>query len=215
MKKYLLALGIGFLPSMGHCLGYDSGGGIPTTVSSETITALNVSSLTVTNTSTLNGNVKVGANDSGADVTVGGGASDTNPTVVIDKDNAGSGQVIFQDQGAQRAQITLDSNEALLIRTDSNQAMTFGTNSASKMTLDTSGQLNIGNTITNGNTWVNISSGNAMVAIAGSTNTAAVAGLLGSTCPAVTCTSAFTWVKWTLSATDGTGTVTVWMPVWK
>lgn len=45
---------------------------------------------------------------------------------------------------------------------------------------------------------------------AGSNSTAAVAGLIGTTCPAVTCTAAYTWVK--AVSSDGS---TVYFPVWK
>lgn len=44
----------------------------------------------------------------------------------------------------------------------------------------------------------------------GSNSTAAVAGLIGTTCPAVTCTAAYTWVQVTTS--DGS---TGYIPVWK
>lgn len=46
--------------------------------------------------------------------------------------------------------------------------------------------------------------------LAASNSTSAVAGVIGTTCPAITCTAAYTWIK-ALSA-DGS---TVYFPVWK
>lgn len=149
-----------------------------------------------------------------ADDLVAGDSADTNPTIVINKSNAGAGQVVFQDATAQRAQITLDSNEALLIRTDSNQAMTFGTNSSSNMVLDTSGQLNLGSTITNGSAYVNISSHNAMVGIYGSTNTGTTHMSMGDNSP-TTSTFPWTWAKVAICSSNGTNCQTSYIPAFK
>lgn len=48
------------------------------------------------------------------------------------------------------------------------------------------------------------------IKFASANSTSAVAGVIGATCPAITCTSAYTWVK--AVAADGS---TVYFPVWK
>jgi hypothetical protein len=50
----------------------------------------------------------------------------------------------------------------------------------------------------------------ALARFGGTNTTAAVAGLIGTTCPAVTCTAAYTWVK--AIAADNS---VVYFPVWK
>ena len=50
----------------------------------------------------------------------------------------------------------------------------------------------------------------ALARFGGTNSTAAVAGLIGTTCPAVTCTAAYTWVK--AIAADNS---VVYFPVWK
>lgn len=173
MKRLGLFLAALFLSAWVHAVdfGDNGGGGITgTTTSSATITTFQTSTLTVIN------NATIGSTDSGGDLTIGGGASDTLPKLNLDKDAGGAAQVIFLDQGAQRGQITLDSSEQMVIGTDSNQALLLRTNSGTAAILDTSGRLNLGNTLTNGNSAVNISSGtggagSAMFSIGGSTAT--------------------------------------------
>ncbi len=77
-------------------------------------------------------------------------------------------------------------------------------------------------TATTGSTLVTITPGAAQTAAStlltiggvmkfgGTNSTAAVAGVIGATCPAVTCTAAYTWV--TAVSSDGS---TVFFPVWK
>jgi hypothetical protein len=75
---------------------------------------------------------------------------------------------------------------------------------------------------TTGHTFVNIGIGAAdtsstenfaiagIMAFNGSNSTASVAGLIGTTCPAITCTAAYTWIK--AMANDGS---IIYIPAWK
>lgn len=147
------------------------------------------------------------------DITVGD-TSDSNPVVNIIKSNAGGGQLIFTDNATQGAQITLGSNEDLLIRTDTNQPLVFGINQSEKMRLDVSGQLNLGSTITNGQSWVNISSHNAMFSIGGGTFTSTTHTAIGDNAPSVS-TFAWTWLRVIVSSTNGTSSSIAYIPVFK
>jgi hypothetical protein len=83
--------------------------------------------------------------------------------------------------------------------------------------------VDITNTIpTTGHTFVNIGNGAAdtsstetfaiagIMKFGGSNATASVAGVIGTTCPAITCTAAYTWIR--AMSSDGS---TVYLPAWK
>lgn len=206
MRRGLIAIALA-AAAVGHaCAGDLGGSGITFSGGGASLTADNSFSgnQTFSGTVDIHGNTTIGSQDGSKELTIGGGAGDTNPHITIDKDAAGSGQIIFKDQGAQRGQITMDSSEAFLIRTDSNQPITFGTNSTARMVLDTSGQLNLGSTITNGQAALNVSATGAMFSVVGSTATGSNA--LTTMATATPCASdSVKGVSIKICASNGTG----------
>ena len=171
--SFILALFVGGL-SLVHALSVGQVGGGDSltnqTVSSGTITTLNVSTLAVTNTSTLTGNVNLGGSGGSKVLTLGGNVASDSPQITLNTGSSANGILQYKVSGNSKAQIYSGGND-LTIRTDAAIPIIFGISSSEKMRLDSSGQLNIGATTNTGNTWINISTTNAMFSIGGSTAT--------------------------------------------
>lgn len=178
--------------------------GAPTSLGSVTI-----STLTVTNNSDLQGNVTVGSQGGSKKITIGQGVGDS-PELVFNKDNNGNSVIRFLDQGTGAMQIYNGSDESMGIRTDGNQVIHFIINGSDKMILDTSGRLNLGSTITNGNSLVNLSTAPAMFSVEGSTATGSNA--LASIATATPCGSnSVIGVKVFVSQPNGTSPVAYYL----
>lgn len=134
MKKLVLVLGLLMAAPKLHAVSaYSSGGGGPSATD-----ALTVSSLTVTNGSTLSGNVTVGSGGGSKTLTLGSGSGSDSPQVIL---NAGSsGNAIVQEKVNSISQLQLytggsDTN----LRGDTNLPMYFWINGSQVAVQDLSG----------------------------------------------------------------------------
>jgi hypothetical protein len=132
------------------------------------------------------------------------------PLVIFNNTSGGTNtsDIRFQSNGTNRWQINDNGGIGMHDYVGARSVFFAASNGPLELMPDGGKGVTVGSTVTDPG--ANNLAVTGTIKFLGTNSTAAVVGVIGSTCPAVTCTAAYTWVQ--AVAADGS---TIWIPAWK